>query len=34
MICNPFCWSDAQQIKLLKTLRRLVQDMQEIIEGK
>ena len=29
-ICNPFCWSDARQIKLLKTLRCLVQDMQEV----
>ena len=33
MICNPFCWSGSRQIELLKTLRRLVQNMQEIIEG-
>lgn len=33
-ICIPFCWSAARQIKLLKTLRCLVQDMQEVIEGK
>ena len=32
-ICNPFCWSDARQIKRLKTLRCLVQDMQEIKGG-
>ena len=33
-ICIPFCWSAARQIKLLKPLRCLVQEMQEVIEGK
>ena len=27
-ICNPFCWSGARQIKRLKILRCLVQEMQ------